>query len=64
MLSNHVYNLMKQLVQENKSLWRIKNNYKNDAAACASCAEYWDKLEKDKEQQVKELTELVRNHIG
>jgi hypothetical protein len=32
MLSNSAYDLMAQLTEENQSLWRIKNNYKKDAA--------------------------------
>jgi len=63
MLDNHEYNLMKQLVQENKSLWRIKNNYKKDARTCADCAAFWDKLEEDKENHVSELTDLIKKHL-
>lgn len=63
MLENHHYNLMKQLVQENKSLWRIKNNYKKDAGGCDTCLAFWDKMEKDKEEHVAELTELIKKHL-
>lgn len=63
MFENHHYNLMKQLVQENKSLWRIKNNYKKDAGSCDLCSAFWDKMEKDKEDHVAELTDLVKKHL-
>jgi len=63
MLENHHYNLMKQLVQENKSLWRIKNNYKKDAGSCDDCAAFWDKMEKDKEDHITELTGLIKKHL-
>jgi len=32
MLNNDTYNLMEQLEVESRSLWRIKNSYKNDSA--------------------------------
>ena len=64
MLENHTYNLMKQLVQESKSLRRIKNNYKSDAPDCADCSAFWTKMEKDKEDHVKELTALVKKHLA
>lgn len=63
MLENHHYNLMEQLVQENKSLWRIKNNYKKDAGSCDTCSAFWDKMEKDKEEHVSELSDLIKNHL-
>jgi hypothetical protein len=48
---------MEQLVIESKSLWRIKNTYKKDKSDCkiSSCIAFWDKLEKDKEDHIKEL---------
>jgi len=63
MLENHTYNLMKQLVQENKSLWRIKNDYKKDAGTCVECSTFWKKMEKDKEDHVAELTGLIKKHL-
>ena len=62
-MENHVYNLMKQLVQENKSLWRIKNNYIKDAGSCNECSTFWERLEKDKEEHIEELTALVKKHL-
>jgi len=63
MLENHVYNLTKQLVQENRSLWRIKNNYKSEAGVCETCNVFWSKMEKDKEEHVAELTDLLKKHL-
>jgi hypothetical protein len=63
MLDNHIYNLLLQLTQEHKSLWRIKNEYVKDSGDCEECKEFWQKLEKDKEEQIKELTELVKKHL-
>jgi hypothetical protein len=63
MLDNHLYNLMLQLVQEQKSWWRIKNEYQKDLGDCTTCQAFWQKLEKDKEAHSKELLALIKQHI-
>ncbi|MEX0877691.1 MAG: hypothetical protein WDZ40_02385 [Candidatus Spechtbacterales bacterium] len=63
MLDNHLYNLMLQLTQENKALWRIKNNYLKDAGECADCKAFWEKMQKDKEEHTSELTNLLKKHM-
>ena len=63
MLNNHLYNLILQLVQENKALWRIKNHYKKDSGDCTKCQEFWEKMEKDKENHVNELQKLIKEHM-
>ncbi len=45
MFDNHFYNLMAQIVEENKSLWCIKNMYKKDSSDCEKCKTLWDILE-------------------
>ncbi|MCH8049174.1 hypothetical protein IH979_00485 [Patescibacteria group bacterium] len=62
MLDNHLYNLLNQLVQEHKSLWRINQNYKNDAGDCADCTGLWDKLAKQKEENIEEIWKIVQGH--
>jgi len=62
-MDNHAYNLMRQLVQEQTSLWRIKNEYLKDSNACEECKVLWEKMAKDKEDHVIELSELVKKHI-
>lgn len=64
MFSNHIYNLFLQMVQEHKSLWRITNEYEKDAKECVECTAFWKKMEKDKEDHVKELEGLIKKHIG
>jgi len=64
MFENHVYNLMMQLVQENKSLWRVKDEYKKDAGDCADCIAFWKKMEADKKDHVEELTGLIKKHLA
>lgn len=63
MHDNHIYNLMSQMVQEHRSLWRIKNNYMGDAGDCPKCEEFWKKMEADKEDHIKELTALLTDHL-
>lgn len=62
-LDNDVYNLMEQMVVESKSLWQIKHHYKEDASDCDECRRLWKKLEKDKEQHIEDLEELLRSHL-
>lgn len=63
MLDNNIYNLMEQLTIENKSLWRIKNHYKTDAAMDNEMKECWNFLEKEKQEIVKLLVERLRNRL-
>jgi hypothetical protein len=41
---------MEQLEIENRSLWRIKNNYKKDASMNNESKQLWNFIEKDKEE--------------
>jgi len=59
MLPNHVYDLMNQIVQESQSLWRIKTKYQGNAADSEELVEFWKKMEKDKEEHIEELEELI-----
>ncbi|MDP3770325.1 MAG: hypothetical protein Q8R40_05315 [bacterium] len=63
MLENHVYNLMNQMTEEHKSLWRIKHMYGKDAGDCERCGAFWKKMEADKEDHVRELAELIKGHL-
>jgi hypothetical protein len=62
MLDNNTYNLMEQITEESKSLWRIRNNYIKDAAPCKDCQDFWEKLAKDKEKHIRDLENLVAEH--
>lgn len=64
MLDNNTYNLMAQIIEESKSLWRIKDTYKKDAAGCKECLDFWDKLMRDKAQHIMDLENLIREHVG
>lgn len=63
MLDNKIYNLMNQLVEEHKSLWRIKNHYQNESGNCVDCKDFWKKMEEDKESHIDELLNLIREHL-
>jgi len=63
MLENCIYNLMEQIVDESKSLWRISKRYKQDAGDCTQCQAFWEKLDEDKEEHIEELTELIKAHL-
>lgn len=63
MMNNHLHNLMTQLVQENKSLWRIKKQYQKDAGKCKDCTAFWKKMVKDKESHIEELEEMIKAHM-
>lgn len=55
---------MLQLVQENKSLWRIKNKYMTDSADCPDCQAFYEKLTQQKEAVVTELYALIQTEIN
>lgn len=63
MLDNHVYNLLSQLVEEHKSLWRIQKEYTSETGDCPECKEFWNKMIPDKEEHIKELTEMLKKHL-
>lgn len=63
MHKNHVYNLMNQLVQEEKSLWRIKSDYMKDSKGYKDCQDFWKKMQKDKESHIRELSALIKKHL-
>ena len=62
MENNNTYNLMHQLTQESKSLWRIKNNYHNEASSEEEKS-FWKKLESEKEAAIAELKSLIKKAL-
>ncbi len=64
MTENHIYNLLAQLVEEHKSVWRIKRHYIKEAKGCKKCQAFWKKLEKEKEAVSKGLLRLAQEHLG
>ncbi|GIW66209.1 MAG: hypothetical protein KatS3mg095_0107 [Candidatus Parcubacteria bacterium] len=62
MHKNHIYNLISQLTQEHRSLWRIKKYYIKDSGNCRQCKNLWQKLSKEKERTIIEILEILKNH--
>ncbi|MEK7106428.1 MAG: hypothetical protein AAB895_03685 [Patescibacteria group bacterium] len=63
MEQNNVYNLMHQLTQESKSLWRIQHNYLNESVTEEEKT-FWIKVAAEKESLIKELRVLLTSHIN
>ena len=59
---NNTYNLMTQLTQESKSLWRIKNNYLPEADT-EEVKMFWNTLVADKEKHIQDLTVLIKHSL-
>lgn len=59
MHENNVYNLMMQSVQEHKSLWRIVNDYQEDAEGDEELLAFWEELARQKADQVAEIQRLI-----
>lgn len=62
MLRNNVFNLMNQAVQESKSLWRIKNQYMQEAVGSDDMMSFWKKMEKEKEERITEIQALIKKY--
>lgn len=61
-MKNDLFNLINQLTQESKSLWRIKDQYQNDAVT-EEQKEFWSKMQKQKEDIVAELQERIKKEM-
>lgn len=62
-MDNNIYNLMLQLTQEQKSLWRITKMYAKDSGKNTEVKKFWTNLAKDKEKHIKEIKELVKKYL-
>lgn len=62
MYEDSLYNLMNQLVQEQKSVWRIENFYLPQAADDEEIA-LWQKIGGDKLLYIEELERLIRERL-
>lgn len=61
--NNHLYNLMTQLTQEMRSLWRIEKHYLAEAENEEEKI-LWRNMKDEKANHVKELKELVKKALG
>lgn len=62
MTPNNIHNLMTQMVQEQKSLWRIENSYINEAKTDAE-KDFWQRLGNEKKMHIEELKKLIKENI-
>jgi hypothetical protein len=62
MEQNNTYNLMNQITQESKSLWRIKNTYEKEATSDELKA-FWLKLAGEKEASIAMMKEFLKSEL-
>ena len=62
MKSNNLYNLMTQLTQESRSLWRIKNEYVKDAKD-KELKLFWKDLAMEKEALIEDLKTIIKAEL-
>lgn len=55
MVNNNLYNLMLQMVEEHKALWRIEDEYIKDAKSSPETKKLWQKLQKKRNYRFKNL---------
>ncbi len=60
---NNLYNLMNQMTQESKSLWRMQNEYIKDAGRDAELKKFWMYYAKEKEEHLKDLKMLIVKYM-
>lgn len=58
-MNNHDFNITNQLVQEQKSLWRIENHYIAESKNKDE-EKFWKKLKKQKEKIIAELSAMAK----
>lgn len=63
MKDNNLYNMMHQLTQEQKSLWRLKNQYVKDAAKNPALKKFWTTLAKEKETHISDLKAMIKSEL-
>lgn len=62
MTNNNLHNLMTQMTQESKSLWRIENNYIGEASSGEEKS-FWQNLAEDKKKHIADLKELIKKAL-
>lgn len=63
-MKNHNYNLVTELSEQLRGLWRFEQ-YIKDAqdSGCQECARIWQELKDDKTNLVERLRKEVENHV-
>jgi len=60
MKNNNLYNMMHQLTQEQKSLWRLQGDYVKDAAKNPTLKKFWQTLAKEKQKHIDDLSAMIK----
>ena len=63
MKNNNLYNLMTQMTQEARSLWRIKNEYQKDAAKNKELKRFWTEMALEKEALIADLQKIIATEM-
>ena len=63
-MKNHNYNLVTELSEQLRGLWRFEQ-YVKDAqdSGCQECARIWQELKSEKQSLVERLRKEVENHV-
>ncbi len=61
-MNNHDFNIINQLVQEQKSLWRIEEHYLPEATK-KDDKKIWTKLRNQKRKNIAELSALAKKSL-
>ncbi|NTV44450.1 MAG: hypothetical protein HGA67_02015 [Candidatus Yonathbacteria bacterium] len=63
MLDNNAYNIMRQIVEEHTSLWRIKDDYLKDAQSDETLLATWNQIAAEKESDIEKLVAELKERI-
>lgn len=63
MNNNNLYNMMTQLTQEARGLWRIEKHYIDEAGSEEERV-FWKNLIQDKQNHIRDLKELIKKDMG
>ena len=60
MKNNNLYNMMHQLTQEQKSLWRLEGSYTADAENNPELKNFWSTLAEEKKKHIDDLSAMIK----
>ncbi len=63
MLQNIHYDIMEEISNISKSLYRI-DTYMKDAQQCGSCKQLWENIKQEQEKELSMLVEEFKKHAG
>ncbi len=61
-MNNHEFNIMNQLIQEQKSLWRIEKHYIEEAKNKDE-VKFWKKMKTQKTKNIAELSVMAKKAL-